>query len=459
MSEVINPPDYYFTGINFNPAFYADDSGGGLSVATANTLYLRKTVADTATAQETFTQPIFVSQVKGLTTASTMYVGNNITTGSVILGNTGIRTKIDGTLETVAIRTPATGSSLIIGDTLTTGNVDIGSIFSQTFLRGTVYSDAIETLTTTGNQSFFTTKTSGNLNVFPSSGSTAVLNIKGSGIKFDTLSTDNPTGTQGLYTNKTAGTLSIATTQTAGNINIGGIGSTININGNLSSTSGTSQMVGIYRFGGTSGGVYVSGSEPDLENGKHMTMMTGASTKIIWYYNWSMWAENGGSMYFYYGGSPESATSGTATARISTAGAFITISDISKKQDIKELTYGLDTIQQLRPVSFSYKTNPNDTELGFIAQEVEIVVPEIVDIDGKEGDEAIKGLKYIGFVPILVKAVQEMKLDYEAKIKELKEDYDTKLSKLEARLLALESKQVPLHVEVNEPLMDGTVIV
>ena len=24
MSEVINPPEYYFTGINFNPAFYAE---------------------------------------------------------------------------------------------------------------------------------------------------------------------------------------------------------------------------------------------------------------------------------------------------------------------------------------------------------------------------------------------------------------------------------------------------
>ena len=268
----------------------------------------------------------------------------------------------------------------------------------------------------------------------------ATTKIGASGIKFDTLYTDNPTGNHLLYPNKTSGTLSIANAQTSGNINIGGAGSIININGNLGSNSGTSQMIGIYRFGGTSGGAYVSGSEPDLENGKHMTMMSGAYTKIIWYYNWSMWAENGGSMYFYYGVSPETGTAVTAAARISGAGAFITISDIRKKQDIKDLTYGLDTIQQLRPVSFSYKTTPNETELGFIAQEVEIICPEIVDLDGKEEDEAVKGLKYIGFVPILVKAVQEIKLDYEAKIKELKEDYDAKLSKLEARILVLETR-------------------
>jgi hypothetical protein len=52
MSEVINPPEYYFTGINFNPAFY--NEAAGLSEARANALYLRKTVPDTATANETF---------------------------------------------------------------------------------------------------------------------------------------------------------------------------------------------------------------------------------------------------------------------------------------------------------------------------------------------------------------------------------------------------------------------
>ena len=46
MSEVINPPEYYFTGIDFNPAFYAEDAGGALSQAVANTLYLRKTVPE-----------------------------------------------------------------------------------------------------------------------------------------------------------------------------------------------------------------------------------------------------------------------------------------------------------------------------------------------------------------------------------------------------------------------------
>ena len=51
MSEVIDPPTYYFSGLNFNPAFYETE---GITESQANALYLRKTVPDTATALETF---------------------------------------------------------------------------------------------------------------------------------------------------------------------------------------------------------------------------------------------------------------------------------------------------------------------------------------------------------------------------------------------------------------------
>lgn len=428
-----NPPYPYYYEIPFNPSFFTSDTGG-LSQETANTLYLRKTVADTATAQETFSLGIKAQKVDGLLSSSIMYVGNNITSGSLLLGNTGIRTKNQGIFETASIRTPATTGQLTICTDLTTGgSVEIGSVNGTVNLLGSA-SGGVNVPTSGGvstnavNVSYLNTAlvNVATLNQVQTFNQTNTFDNATAGIKANVIAGVATTGTQSLYATKTAGALNIATSQTSGNINIGANGS-------------VTYIAGISRLGGTSGGAYVSGNEPDLENGKHMTMMTGASTKIIWYYNWSMWAENGGSMYFYYGGSPESATSGIAAARISGAGAFITISDISKKQDIKDLTYGLDAIHKLRPVSFSYKTNPNDTELGFIAQEVEIIVPEIVDIDGKEGDEAVKGLKYIGFVPILVKAVQEMKLDYDVKIQELKTDYDAKLSNLEARLHALEN--------------------
>jgi hypothetical protein len=64
MSEAINPPDYYFPGVNFNPAFYANDTGGGFTEAQANALYLKKKVPDTATALETFNSGIKTNSIE-----------------------------------------------------------------------------------------------------------------------------------------------------------------------------------------------------------------------------------------------------------------------------------------------------------------------------------------------------------------------------------------------------------
>jgi hypothetical protein len=417
MSEVINPPEYYFTGIDFNPAFYAEDAGG-ISQETANALYLRKTVPDTATAIETFNLGIKAQKVDGLLSSSIMYVGNNITTGSLLLGNLGIRTKNQGIFETSSIRTSATNGQLTIcTDATAGGTVEIGTSASTTTINGTAKANAIEGILTTGDQSFFTTKTANNLNVFASSGSTAVLNVKGSGIKFDTLSTDAPTGNQGLYTNKTSGTLSIATNQTAGSINIGGLGSFAIIGGTLIVPNNLN-------FLGT--------------DGFHKINSTGSNMIFTEY------GVSSPTWSFY-----NSATS-TTVATINTIGVYATLSDRNKKKDFEPSTLGLNEILQLKPTLFRYKNKREDKEeedkqepksIGFIAQEVQSVLPQAYI----EGGTFI-GLDHNAFIPVLVKAVQEMKQDYDAKLK----FQETKFANLEARLLALETK--PPHVEVTDPL-------
>ena len=45
------PPSYYFSNIDFNSSFFDSTS---ISISKANSLYLRKTVPDTATSLETF---------------------------------------------------------------------------------------------------------------------------------------------------------------------------------------------------------------------------------------------------------------------------------------------------------------------------------------------------------------------------------------------------------------------
>ena len=95
-------------------------------------------------------------------------------------------------------------------------------------------------------------------------------------------------------------------------------------------------------------------------------------------------------------------------------------SDIRLKQNISTTTYGLNTISLLNPVKFNWKGGFEPTEdgkdmLGFVAQEVQEVIPEAVELFG--GDINLNGElittplrvneKFI--IPVLVKAIQELK--------------------------------------------------
>ena len=48
------------------------------------------------------------------------------------------------------------------------------------------------------------------------------------------------------------------------------------------------------------------------------------------------------------------------------------------KKDIEDIDYGLDTIKALKPRKYKMKLNDSE-QIGFIAQEVESLIPEVVD--------------------------------------------------------------------------------
>jgi hypothetical protein len=65
----------------------------------------------------------------------------------------------------------------------------------------------------------------------------------------------------------------------------------------------------------------------------------------------------------------------------------------------------MSKIMQLNPVSFTWKDGPRrgEPDIGFNAQEVEEIVPEVVYTD----QNGMKYLDYPKLVPILVGAIQE----------------------------------------------------
>lgn len=88
-------------------------------------------------------------------------------------------------------------------------------------------------------------------------------------------------------------------------------------------------------------------------------------------------------------------------------------SDRRIKRNIKNSKYGLKKIQKLRPVTF-IKKGERRKQLGFIAQEVEKIIPE--SISKKNG---MYGMKPTQIIPVLVKAVQELSTEVE-RLKKLK---------------------------------------
>ncbi len=98
------------------------------------------------------------------------------------------------------------------------------------------------------------------------------------------------------------------------------------------------------------------------------------------------------------GGGAEMATSTTA------CGA----SSIKYKENVADLSYGLEQVLKLRPVSFDWKKDfmPQGTrQIGFIAEEVEKIVPEII---GYDRNGAVMNLDYAKLTSLIVNAVQEI---------------------------------------------------
>jgi hypothetical protein len=101
--------------------------------------------------------------------------------------------------------------------------------------------------------------------------------------------------------------------------------------------------------------------------------------------------------------------------------AYGSPSDITLKTNIKPLEGALEKVMRLQGVSFTWKEDTDTNkmtgikdDIGFIAQEVQKLVPEVVT--GKEGDISkgeILGITYSNLVPVLTKAIQEQQKQIE----------------------------------------------
>jgi hypothetical protein len=84
------------------------------------------------------------------------------------------------------------------------------------------------------------------------------------------------------------------------------------------------------------------------------------------------------------------------------AANFNSTSDATLKTNVETLSGSLDAVKAMRGVSFDWIESGN-SEIGVIAQEVEEVLPELVNTN----DEGIKSVKYGNVVAVLIEAIKE----------------------------------------------------
>ena len=94
---------------------------------------------------------------------------------------------------------------------------------------------------------------------------------------------------------------------------------------------------------------------------------------------------------------------------------FTSISDKRLKTDIQPISESLDKIVRLKPTGFTW-IEKQEKDIGFIAQEVEEVIPELIhetkgfiDIDSEEQDDTLyKSISYDKLTIYLVDAIKEL---------------------------------------------------
>ncbi|MFC1733125.1 tail fiber domain-containing protein [candidate division KSB1 bacterium] len=209
----------------------------------------------------------------------------------------------------------------------------------------------------------------------------------------------------------------------------------------VNKTGSNGQTYGIYNE------VDVGSANNQLSRGMYIICNRSADN----YANYGLYcsANNGTTVYGIYAsgsGASGSNYAGYFVGNLAYTGTLSNPSDLKFKKNMVSITGSLEKIKLLNTYSYEYKSTgeaekmnfSKGRQFGFIAQELEILFPELVsdnvhtyDEKVKQGETEVineqlikyKGINYIGMIPVLTEAIKEQQTiieDQQQQIDELK---------------------------------------
>jgi hypothetical protein len=139
-----------------------------------------------------------------------------------------------------------------------------------------------------------------------------------------------------------------------------------------------------------------------------------------------------------------------------------TISDVTLKENISDLKSSMEIINKLRPVSYNFRPGAfgestqevyksQEVRFGLVAQEVESVIPELVE---RRGDSLLS-INYIEIIPILIDALQSQQEEIET----LKDQLNcSESSKKASNTFQVEDTNAKLFQNRPNPFIESTTI-
>jgi plastocyanin len=97
-------------------------------------------------------------------------------------------------------------------------------------------------------------------------------------------------------------------------------------------------------------------------------------------------------------------STGTLSATI-----FTSLSDRTQKTDIEPIQNAIETVKKLEGVKYKWKDSHNKPSIGVIAQDIEKVLPEVVN----ENPGGLKSVSYGNIVGLLIEAIKEQQVRIE----------------------------------------------